>query len=142
VIYAGAAVLLVAGGAWWVRAEPDRPAVPAVAKWTATAERLLPETPDAEAAETVELGAGLDRQIDAPVDTGNHRLSVVCVGESDSVVRVSLGLVDDSGRGLRCTGEEPPTHFEVSLAGHLHMNLSVVGNSPVVFRYSVVKINN
>lgn len=142
VLYAGAALVLAAGGAWWVRAKPVQPVDPAVAQWTATAERLLPEPPNAEAAETVELGVGVDRQIDAPVDTGNHGLAVVCVGGSNSVVRVSLGLVDDSGRGLRCSGDAQPTRFEVSLAGHLHMNLSVTGSSPVVFRYAVIKIGD
>jgi hypothetical protein len=140
VLYAGAALLLVAGGTWWLRAKPRQADDPAVATWTATAERLLPEPPDAEAAETVELGAGAAREIDAPVDTGNQRLSVVCVGQSDSIVRVSLGQIDDSGRGLHCTGEQRPTDFEVFLVDHLHMSLDVTGSSPVVFRYSVVKI--
>ena len=140
VLYAGAALVLVAGGAWWVHAEPRQTEDPAVARWTATAERLLPEPSDAEAAETVELGAGAERQIDAPVDTGNQRLSVVCVGQSDSIVRVSLGQIDDSGRGLHCTGDQRPTDFEVFLVDHLHLSLNVTGSSPVVFRYSVVKI--
>jgi uncharacterized protein DUF6023 len=142
VLYAGAALLLAAGGAWWLQAKPRQPVDPAVARWMATAERLLPDTPDADAVESVELNVGLDREIDAPVDNGPHRLSVVCVGGSNSVARISLGLVDDSGRGLRCTGDEPPTSFEVSLAGHLRMNVSVAGSSPVVFRYSVVKIED
>jgi hypothetical protein len=140
-LYAGAALLLAAGGVWWIGAKPRQPAGPAVAQWTATAVRLLPESPNAEATETVELAPGADRQIDAPVDTGNHRLSVVCVGETGSIVRISLGVVDDSGRGLHCTGDQP-TLFEVSLVDHLHMNLSVAGSSPVVFRYSVVRIDN
>jgi hypothetical protein len=142
VLYAGAALLLAAGGAWWIQAKPRQPSDPAVERWLATAERLLPESPQAEASESVELSVGLDREIDAPVDNGPHRLSVVCVGGPSSIVRVSLGLVDDSGRGLRCTGDEPPTSFEVSLAGHLRMNVSVAGGSPVVFRYSIVKIDD
>jgi hypothetical protein len=142
VLYAGAALLVAAGGVWWLQAKPRPAADPAVARWMATAERLLPDTPDADAVESVELGVGLDREIDAPVTNGPHRLSVVCVGSSTSIVRVSLGLVDDSGRGLRCTGEEQPTSFEVALVGHLRMNVSVAGTSPVVFRYSVVKIDD
>jgi hypothetical protein len=142
VLYAGAALLLAAGGVWWVRAEPEPEVDPDVARWSATAERLLPEPPDAEATETVELGVGAERQIDAPIDTGNQRLSVVCVGEADSIVRVSLGLIDDSGRGLHCTGDQAPTRFEVFLIDNLHMNLAVTGSSPVVFRYSVIKIDD
>jgi hypothetical protein len=138
VLYAGAAALLVAGGLWWVHAKPDEPATPAVAAWRATAERLLPAPPEAEAVDTVELSVGLDREIDARVGNGGHRLSVVCVGGSDSVLRISLGL-DDSGRGLDCTGDQPPTRFDVGLAGQLRMNLSVGGTTPVIFRYAVVK---
>ena len=139
VLYAGAAVALAAGGVWWVHAAPREPVDPTLAQWKVTAARLLPQPDDAEAGDTVELGAGLDREIDAPVANGPHRLSVVCVGGSDSVVRISLGL-DDSGRGLDCTGDKPPTRFDVALAGHLHMNLSVGGAGPVIFRYSVVRI--
>jgi hypothetical protein len=142
VLYAGAALLLAAGGTWWLQAKPRQPAAPDVVRWTATAERLLPDAPDAEAVDTVQLGAGRDRDIEAPVASGAHGLSVVCVGGPNTIVRITLGLVDDSGRGLHCTGQEPPTRFEVSVDGKLHMNLSVVGSSPVVFRYSVVKIDN
>jgi hypothetical protein len=141
VLYAGAALLLAVGRAWWVNAKPRQPAAPDVARWTATAKRLLPDRSDAEAADTLQLGVDGDRDIETPVATGPHGLSVVCVGGPNSVVRITLGLIDDSGRGLNCTGQEPPTRFEVSVEGHLHMNLSVVGTSPVVFRYTVVKIN-
>ena len=142
VLYAGAALSLVAGGVWWLRAAPAQEIGPDVAGWTATAERLLPEAPEAEATETVELGPGAERQIDAPIDTGNQRLSVVCVGESSTIVRVSLGLIDDSGRGLHCAGDQRPTQFEVFLVDHLHMNLNVTGSSPVVFRYSIMRIED
>jgi hypothetical protein len=142
VLYAGAALLLVAGGAWWVRAKP-RPAVdPVLARWSATAERLLPDPPEAETVETIELRRGVHRQVDAPIDTGAQGISMVCVGEPKSVVRVSLGVVDDSGRPVHCTGAEPPTRFEVGLVGQLHMDLSLDGAGPVVFRYSVVKLNS
>jgi hypothetical protein len=142
VLYAGAALLLVAGGTWWVRAEPPPQNDPDLARWTVAAERLLPEPPGAEVTKTIELGAGAGRQVDAPVDTGNQRVSVVCVGESETIVRVSLGTVDDSGRGLHCTDDQAATHFEVFLVDHLHMNLNVTGSSPVVFRYSVVRIGD
>jgi hypothetical protein len=139
VLYAGAVVLLVAGGVWWVRAAPRQLVDPAVAQWTATAERLLPEPDEAEADKTVELGAGVDREITVQVDDGSHHIEVVCVGGPNSLVRVSLGTYNDSGRGLACTGHQQPMSFDVGVAGGLRMNLSVGGASAVVVRYAVTK---
>jgi hypothetical protein len=139
VLYGAAALLLAGGGLWWVHARPARPADLTVSQWRMIAQQLLPQSDDAEADDTVELTT--DREIDAPVASGAHRLSVVCVGGANSVVRISLGI-DDSGRGLDCAGQQPPTHFDVSVAGRLRMNLNVGGPSPVIFRYTVEKIND
>jgi hypothetical protein len=142
VLYGGAALMLAVGGVWWVRAQPRSENDPDMSRWAESAEQLLPGRQDAEATETLELGAGADREVDAPVDTGNQRLSVVCVGDSTSIVRVSLGTVNDSGRGLPCTGGQAPTSFEVFLVDRLHMSLNVTGSSAVVFRYSVERIED
>jgi hypothetical protein len=139
VLYAGAVVLLAAGGVWWVRAAPRQPVELDVTQWTATAQRLLPAPDEAEADDTIELGAGVDREISVKVDDGSHHLEVVCVGGQDSVVRVTLGTYHDSGRGLDCAGSQRPTGFNLGVAGGLRMNLSVGGSGPVVFRYTVTK---
>lgn len=140
VLYAGAVALLAAGGVWWVRDAPRQPVDLAVAEWTATAQRLLPAPDGAEADDTIELGAGLDREISVKVDDGNHHIEVVCVGGQDSLVRVTLGTYNDSGRGLDCAGTQRPTGFDVGVAGALRMNLSAGGTSPVVVRYTVTKV--
>jgi hypothetical protein len=133
-------VLLVGGGVWWVRAAP-RPVVdPAVAQWTTTAERLLPEPDDAEADDTIELGAGVDREVSVQLEDGSHHIEVVCVGGVNSLVRVSLGSYNDSGRGMGCTGGQQRMSFDVGVAGGLRMNLSVGSASPVVVRYAVTKV--
>jgi Family of unknown function (DUF6023) len=138
VLYAGAVLLLVVGTLWWLRAKPRELVDPSIARWTAAAKGLLPEAPDLEASDTLQLGAGVDRQISAHVDDGSHHIEVVCVGGANSLVRVSLGSENDSGRGLDCTVARP-VGFDVGLAGGLRMNLSVGGTSPVIFRYTVTK---
>lgn len=139
VLYAGAAALLVGGAFWWAGAAPRQPVDPSIAQWTAIAERLLPQPLNAEAGDTLELGAGIDREISAKVADGPHHVAVVCVGGRNSLVRVTLGQVNDSGRGLDCAGDPEPLAFDVGVAGGLRMNLSVAGTSPVVFRYTVTK---
>jgi hypothetical protein len=139
VLYAGAVVLLAAGAFWWVRSTPRQPVDPSIAAWTATAERLLPDPPDAEAGETLQLGAGIDREVSAKIDDGSHHIVMICVGGANSLVRVSLGTLNDSGRGMDCTGAQRPLSFDVGLAGGLRMNLSVGGTSAVIFRYTVTK---
>lgn len=139
VLYVGAGAVLAVGAFWWARAAPRQPVDPSIAQWTATAERLLPQPVDAEAGATLQLGAGVDREVSAKVHDGPHRIAVVCVGGRDSLVRVTLGMFNDSGRGLDCTGAPEPVTFDVGLAGGLRMNLSVGGTSPVIFRYTVTK---
>ena len=139
VLYAGAVVLLVVGGVWWVRAAPRQLTDSAVAQWTATAERLLPAPDDAEADDTLELAAGVDREVSVQLEDGSHHIEVVCVGGANSLMRVSLGSYNDSGRGMGCTGNTQPMSFDVGLAGGLRMKLSVGEASAVVVRYAVTK---
>jgi hypothetical protein len=139
VLYAGVAVLLAVGAIWWVRAAPREPVDASIAKWTATAERLLPDPPDVEASDTLQLGAGVEREISAKLNGGVHHISVVCVGVANSLVRVTLGSLNDSGRGLDCMAAQPFS-FDVSVASGLRMDLSVDGPNPVIFRYTVAKV--
>ncbi len=139
VLYLGAVVLLVAGVVWWVRAAPRQLVDPAIAQWTTTAQRLLPEPDDAEADDTIELAAGVDREVNVQLEDGSHHVEVVCVGGANSLVRVSLGSYNDSGRGMGCAGTPQPMGFDVGLAGGLRMNLSVEGAGPVIVRYAVTK---
>jgi hypothetical protein len=94
---------------------------------------------EAEADDTIALGAGVDREVSVQLEDGSHHIEVVCVGGADSLVRVSLGSSNDSGRGMDCTGGEQPMSFDVGLAGGLRMNLNVGSAGPVVVRYAVTK---
>lgn len=135
-LYASAGLVLVAGSAWWVRAAPRPAPASQVERWQLTAERLLPDTDGQEAADTLALAAGVDHEVVASIGTGDHALSVVCVGGQASEVRISLG-VNDSGVRVPCFGTHQSLSFDVGLAGWLRLNVSVGAAGPVVFRYSI-----
>lgn len=139
VIYAGAAALLGAGAFWWVAAAPTDPRDPQIERYRATALRLLPDVASQTDADTVAMAPGAEREVVAEVGAGEFLVSVVCVGGANSRVRISLGDVHDSGRGLECSGDVVPDNFTVSAAGALRVNVTVNEAGPVVFRYSALR---
>ena len=135
VLYTCAVALLAAGGAWWIRAAQNAEIDPRIEQWTRDAARLMPDVDEQETAATVPPGAGVDREVEADLDTGSYLVRVLCVGGRDSQVRVSLGDAgSDSGRGLNCDGAEEPDSFTVGTGGQLRLYVSVGPAGPVVFR--------
>ena len=135
-LYAFAGLVLVGGGAWWVRAAPREAPGSRIEQWRLAAERLLPDADRQEAAETLPLAAGVDRKVVASIGNGGHALSVVCVGGRASEVRISLGI-NDSGMRVPCFGAHRLLSLNVGLAGKLQLDVSVGDAGPVVFRYSI-----
>ncbi|WP_433371508.1 DUF6023 family protein [Actinoplanes sp. CA-142083] len=138
VLYGCAVVLLAGGATWWLRAAPRDPAEdPTIQRWRQTAIEQLPTEPGQDDADTLALAAGSDHQVLAEVDSGKYRISVVCVGDTGSQVRVSLGEAGtDSGHGLDCS-DGAGDYFDVGTSGQLRMFLSVNGVGTVIFRYTL-----
>jgi hypothetical protein len=144
-LYGCAALLLAGGGAWWFLAAPpsQQKRDERLVTWRASAERLLPDMDSQDDGDMIELPAGVDHEVVSDVGEGEFLVSVVCVGEADSQVRVSMGEVGaDSGRGLSCSADQPPDVFTVSSAGQLRMHVSVGAVGPIVFRYSLLHTGN
>ncbi|GID78046.1 hypothetical protein Ade02nite_66870 [Paractinoplanes deccanensis] len=147
VLYAAAAVLLAGGTAWWLLAAPDdtRPAGQ-IDEWQRTAERLLPDTDMQQDRSTLTLDAGAEQSVSTELPSGEYSVSLICVGGPGSTVRVSLdatgfGGVGDSGLGLTCEQERSPESFPLRLTDEFRMTVSAGEDSPVIFRYSVVRIS-
>lgn len=133
-------MILIAGAAWWWRATPREPADERLLGWRLAAEQLLPESGDQQMAGTLALADGDGHEEVAEVGGGEFLVSVVCAGEDGSRVRVSLG-VDETGRGMRCSGSRTPEVFSVGLASELHLRISVEEAGPVVFRYTLQRLS-
>ena len=134
VLYSLAGLVLLAGGVWFFLAAPVTDESPQVVAWRATAERVLPDLPLQEMAETLVISGPSERT--APVDGGSYLLSMVCAGLGGQV-RVQLGTGTDSGRVVPC-GEQDPgvARLGVALADELRMRLSTENESAgVVFRW-------
>ncbi|MFB9338501.1 DUF6023 family protein [Actinoplanes octamycinicus] len=133
-----AVLLLVAGGTWWWSARPRSESDPRLLSWRLTAEQLLPDTGDQEAADTMVLAGNSETAKINDLDGGAFLVSVVCAGPDGSLVRVSLGEGDeDSGRGLRCSGARTPEVFSVGVGTQLRLRIAVDRIGPVIFRYTL-----
>jgi hypothetical protein len=142
VVYAVASVLLAGGVTWWLRAAPHEEIDPdpTIEQWQRTAMQVLPDESGQDDADTIALAPGADHQVLAVVDSGEYRVSVVCVGSVGSQVRVSLGEAGtDSGHGLDCADGDGGDSFDVGTSGQLRMYLSVNSVGPVVFRYTLLR---
>jgi len=138
VLYSAAVALFAAGAAWWVGAAPHDDPDTRVEQWRQSVRELLPDLATQETADTVTLIAGVEREVDADVGTGEFVVAVVCAGGRESQVRVTLGEPgEDTGRGVACSGDRQPDTFSLSLGGPLRMNVSVNDAGPVVFRYAL-----
>lgn len=135
-----AALIVVCGAVWWWRAAPRPAADDRLLGWSRAAEQLLPESGGQQHARTLALAAGDGHEEVAAVDGGQFLVSVVCAGDDGSRVRVSLGT-RETGRGLRCSGPRTPEVFSVGLSGALHLRVAVETAGPVVFRYTLRRLN-
>ncbi|MBG0568944.1 DUF6023 family protein [Actinoplanes aureus] len=141
VLHLSAAFLLVAGATWWWRAAPQQTTDPRLLHWRLSTEQLLPDTGDQETASTLALGAGTGHEEEVPgLDTGSYLVSVVCAGDDGSRIRVSLGSGYQSGRGVPCSGARTPEMFSVGLSGDLLLRVNVEEAGPVVFRYTLQRM--
>jgi hypothetical protein len=123
VLYALAAVVLVAGGLWFFRAAPRTGVDPRVAQWRATAEQLLPDLPLQTMADTIVLTGDISTERTSPVDGGSYALSMICAGTGQVRVRLSSGGTD-SRLAVRCSDAPTARRLQVLLAGELFLSLS------------------
>ncbi|MEU4425477.1 DUF6023 family protein [Actinoplanes sp. NPDC024001] len=136
-----AASILMLGGVWWWSAAPEQTSDPRLLHWRLSAEQLLPEGGDQESASTLALGDGAGHEEElGGLGTGTFQVSMVCAGDDGSRIRVSLGGYD-SGRGMRCSGPRTPEMFLVGLAGDLRLRVNVEAAGPVVFRYTLKRMD-
>lgn len=111
VLYAVAAVLLLAGAAWYVRSAPAGGPAPdsRVAGWRSAAGSLLPDLPLQVTAVTMVIAGGSSAQRTQPVTGGSYTVSMICLGDHGAV-RVRLSATGyDSGRAVPCAASAPST---------------------------------
>ena len=138
-LYALALALLLAGGAWFVRAAPTVGEDPAVAAGRATVERLLPDMPRQAQAETMVLAEGVRTERSTVVAGGSYALAMLCVGAGQVRVRLSA-TGEDSGRAVPCVAREPqPVELTVGLANDLFIAISAETQGTAVFRWRVTR---
>jgi hypothetical protein len=125
VLYALACVMLLGGGVWFVRADPNIEASDGVAAWRATAERVLPDNSLQVMAETLVLTSGGRTERTSPVASGAFILSMVCSAAAGKVrVRLSPDG-SESGRAVPCDAENPEVaRVQVALVEELYLRLS------------------
>lgn len=138
VLYSLAAVLLLGGAFWYVRAAPvgGANADPRVAAWRAAAGHLLPDLPLQVTADTIVMSAGSSTQRTQPVTGGSYALSMICLGDR-GVVRVRLSATGyDSGRAVPCAAAPSSVTITVGLADEFLMRVDAETDSTVaVFRW-------
>jgi hypothetical protein len=131
--YALAALVLVAGGAWFFGSAPYLGEDQRVRAWKATVTRALPDVQPQVEAETVLLGTASDRQAAVPVTSGPFILTVICAGVGQVRVRLS-STGDDTGRAVRCADEPQPVTMSVALGTQFYLSMTAETKA-AVFRW-------
>jgi hypothetical protein len=122
VLYALSAVLLLAGGVWFVRSAPDDGDDPRVVAWRQTAVRLLPDQPLQVTSDTIVVTGDMSTERTADVQGGSYALSMICLGDGGQVrVRLSASGDEDSGRGVPCSSDPSTVTLTVALASDFFM---------------------
>jgi hypothetical protein len=121
-LYALFAVLLLAGGGWFVRTAPVTGGDPRVADWQQSAARLLPDLPLQVKSDTIVVAGDTTTERTTNVPGGSYSLSMVCLGDGGQVrVRLSANGDEDSGRGVPCTADPSTVTLTVALASDFFM---------------------
>jgi hypothetical protein len=136
-LYALAAVLLVVGGVWFIRAAPMIDEEPGITAGRATVERLVPDLASQAGAETLVLAPSRRAERNTAVRTGSYALVLVCAGEGRVRIRLSTTTVD-SGRAVLCAPEPSPVELTVALASMLFLSVSSETDEEIVFRWRLV----
>jgi hypothetical protein len=124
VLYSLTAVVLLAGGVWFVGTAPRTGLDPRVARWQQTAERLLPDLALQTMADTIVITGDVRTERNGPVDGGSYALSMVCAGTGQVRVRLSSSGDNDSGRAVPCSDAPTPQQLRVALADEFFMSVS------------------
>ncbi|MFI7596809.1 DUF6023 family protein [Actinoplanes sp. NPDC049681] len=141
-LYALAALLVAAGGVWFLRAAPDRGEDPRITAGRRTVELLLPEVPMQAQAETMVLAAGDQAERSSAVRGGSYELAVACLGSGRVRVRLS-SATDDSGRAVPCAAESPEkVEVSVALASAFFMAVSAETEGTSVFRWRLTRVRS
>ncbi|GLY97017.1 DUF6023 family protein [Actinoplanes sp. NBRC 103695] len=122
-LYALAAVVLLGGGLWFVRAAPQTGEDPRLRAWQQKVERVLPDVPLQALADTVTLTGDLATERTSPVDRGSYSLVMACAGTGKVRVRVSNNR-RDSGRAILCSENPVVGRLAVALADEFYIQVS------------------
>ena len=143
ILYVVAGAVVAAGATWWFLAAPPEQGDGDLAQWRESVEQQLPDDGDQEDAGTLTLRPEAEHDVETPVGTtGKYLVSVICRGGPGTTVRVSLSPDgNDSGLGMSCSDYRPPDRFEVGLADMMRLHVVVGDQGPVVFRYSLRRVD-
>jgi hypothetical protein len=133
-LYALAAVLLIGGIVWFVRAAPYVGDDPRVLAWQATVIRELPDVQPQVGSDTLMLGSGAEREARAPVDGGSFALTMICAGVGQVRVRLSAIGSNDTGRAVPCTDAPRTVTLTVGLGTEFYLSMQSE-TSEAVFRW-------
>jgi hypothetical protein len=131
-LYAIAALVLIGGGVWFVRAEPRLGVDPRLAGWRETVTHALPDVQPQIDSDTVVLGTGSEQQATAPVPGGSFTLSMICAGSGYVRVRVSTG--NDTGLAVACATRPQLVTITVGLGPQFFLSMESASRA-AVFRW-------
>jgi hypothetical protein len=132
-LYLLAAVVLLAGGAWFFRTAPYLGNDPRLKQWRDTVTLGLPDVQPQTGADTVVLGTGADTEAGATVVGGSFTLSMLCAGVGQVRVRLSSGG-DDTGRPVHCADQPEPVTLTIGLGTEFYMSIESETDA-AVFRW-------
>lgn len=131
--YVLAALVLVGGGVWFLRAAPYLGEDQRVQAWRATVIRELPDVQPQIEADTVMLGRGTDREASVSVVGGSFTLAMVCAGVGR--VRVRLGPAgNDTGAPVPCADQPRPVLMTIGLGPEFYLSMTAETEA-AVFRW-------
>lgn len=116
-----AALVLIGGGVWFVRAAPRLGTDPRLAGWRTTVTQALPDVQPQIDAGTIALGSGSEQQATAPVPGGSFTLTMICAGTGWVRARVSTG--NDTGLAVPCSARPRPVTITVGLGSQFFLSM-------------------